>query len=62
VLDGEPGPAFDIVLVNAGAALFVAGAAHDIASGVARARESVASGAAKAKLAALAAATQAVRA
>ncbi len=59
VLDGEPGPALDIVLVNAGAALFVAGAAGELRTGVALARESVASGAAKAKLAALAAATQA---
>jgi anthranilate phosphoribosyltransferase len=62
VLDGEPGPALDIVLVNAGAALWVAGAAGDLAAGIALARESVASGAAKAKLAALAAATQAARA
>jgi anthranilate phosphoribosyltransferase len=62
VLGGEPGPALDIVLVNAGAALFVAGAAGDLAAGIALARESVASGAAKAKLAALAAATHAVRA
>jgi anthranilate phosphoribosyltransferase len=62
VLDGEAGPALDLVLVNAGAALFVAGAARDLAAGVALARESVASGAAKAKLAALAAASQAARA
>lgn len=62
VLDGEPGAPLDVVLVNAGAALWVAGAAADLGSGVALARESVASGAAKAKLAALAAATQAARA
>jgi anthranilate phosphoribosyltransferase len=62
VLDGEPGAALDIVLVNAGAALWIAGAARDLAGGLALARESVASGAAKAKLAALAAATQAARA
>ncbi len=61
VLDGEPGPALDIVLANAGAALWVAGAAADLAAGVTRARESVATGAAKAKLAALVAATQAAR-
>jgi len=61
VLDGESGAALDIVLVNAGAALWVAGTAADLRSGVALARESVASGAAKAKLAALAAATQAAR-
>jgi anthranilate phosphoribosyltransferase len=62
VLDGEPGAALDIVLVNAGAALWVAGAARDLAGGLALARESIASGAAKAKLAALVAATQAARA
>jgi anthranilate phosphoribosyltransferase len=62
VLDGEPGAARDIVLANAAAALWVAGAARDLPDGVALARESLASGAAKAKLAALAAATQAARA
>ncbi len=62
VLDGEPGAALDIVLANAGAALWVAGAAPELKSGVALARESIGSGAAKAKLLALAAATQAARA
>jgi len=62
VLGGEAGAALDIVLVNAGAALWVAGAAADLLGGVALARESVASGGARAKLAALAAATQAARA
>jgi anthranilate phosphoribosyltransferase len=62
VLDGEPGAPRDIVLANAAAALWVAGAAGDLADGVALARASIASGAAKAKLAALAAATQAARA
>ena len=61
VLDGELGPPLEIVLANAGAALFVAGAAQSIAAGVGLARTSIASGAAKAKLAALAAATQAAR-
>jgi len=61
VLDGEPSAALDIVLVNAGAALWVAGAAADLRGGVALARESIASGAAKAKLAALVSATQAAR-
>jgi len=59
VLDGEAGAPLDIVLANAGAALWVAGAARELRAGVALARESVASGAAKAKLAALATATQA---
>jgi anthranilate phosphoribosyltransferase len=34
VLGGEPGPARDVVLLNAGAALFVAGRAADVAEGV----------------------------
>jgi anthranilate phosphoribosyltransferase len=37
----------DIVLLNAGAALYVAGLAPDLKGGVALARNSVASGAAK---------------
>jgi anthranilate phosphoribosyltransferase len=53
VLDGEPGPRQDVVVLNAGAALWVAGAAPDLGAGVALARRSIASGAAKAKLATL---------
>ena len=53
VLDGEPGPATDVVLLNAGAAIHVGGAADTLEDGVARARETLASGAAKAKLAEL---------
>jgi anthranilate phosphoribosyltransferase len=37
VLAGGPGPARDVVLLNAGAALFVAGAARTIQKGIARA-------------------------
>ena len=44
VLGGEPGPARDVVLLNAGAALFVAGAAPDIADGVACAADAIDSG------------------
>lgn len=58
VLEGAPGPALDIVLVNAAAALWVAGTASDWADGLARARRSVASGAARAKLEALAEASR----
>jgi anthranilate phosphoribosyltransferase len=47
VVDGEPGPALEVVALNAGAAIFVGGAADDLASGVARAREAIASGAAR---------------
>jgi anthranilate phosphoribosyltransferase len=50
LLDGETGPYRDIVLLNAGAALMVAGAAQDIKSGVAAAAQVLDSGAAKAKL------------
>jgi anthranilate phosphoribosyltransferase len=53
VLEGEPGPRREIVALNAGAALHVAGAASDLGEGLARARESLDSGAARAKLAAL---------
>jgi len=53
ILEGEPGPRQDVVVLNAGAALWIADAAPDLAAGVALARRSLASGAAKAKLAAL---------
>lgn len=46
VLGGEAGPRADIVALNAGAALLVAGAVPDMASGVAAARASLRSGAA----------------
>ncbi|MGD9583567.1 MAG: anthranilate phosphoribosyltransferase [Lysobacterales bacterium] len=45
-LAGSPGPASDIVALNAGAGLYVAGLAASIAAGVARAREVMADGAA----------------
>ncbi|MEX0885344.1 MAG: anthranilate phosphoribosyltransferase [Phycisphaeraceae bacterium] len=41
VLDGEPGPARDIVLLNAAAALRVAGLADDLEEGIARAGEAI---------------------
>ncbi len=50
VLDNREGPARDVVLVNAGAALYVAGVAGSIADGVAKARIALGSGAARAKL------------
>lgn len=46
VLSGTPGPPADVVALNAGAALYAADVATDIAEGVARAREVLASGAA----------------
>jgi anthranilate phosphoribosyltransferase len=51
VLDNQPGAARDIVMINAGAALYAANVASSIAEGIERAREAIASGAAKAKLA-----------
>jgi anthranilate phosphoribosyltransferase len=50
VLDNQPGPALDIVALNAGAALYVSGVASDIADGLARARASIADGSARARL------------
>ncbi|MEW6489063.1 MAG: anthranilate phosphoribosyltransferase [Thermodesulfobacteriota bacterium] len=58
VLGGEPGPRRDMVLVNAGAALYVAGLAPGLPEGIRRAREGLDSGAALAKLEALAERTQ----
>jgi anthranilate phosphoribosyltransferase len=49
-LDNQPGPARDIVILNAGTALYASGVARDIADGVGRAREAIASGKARAKL------------
>jgi anthranilate phosphoribosyltransferase len=49
-LTGEPGPAFDIVALNAGTALYAAGVASSIEDGLARARTAIQSGAARAKL------------
>jgi len=53
VLEGEPGPRRDIVLLNAAAALWVAGAAPDLPAGLAAAAVSVDTGAARARLEAL---------
>ncbi len=50
VLDGQSGPARDIVLLNAGAALYAADVASSIEAGIALARQALDSGAAKAKL------------
>ena len=47
VLEGKPGPALDIVLINAGAALYVGGLSPDLQGGVALARKSIESGAAR---------------
>jgi anthranilate phosphoribosyltransferase len=57
VLDNEPGAARDIVILNAGAALYAANVADSILAGVALARKAIRSGAARDKLAQLVAAT-----
>ncbi|MFY9459568.1 MAG: anthranilate phosphoribosyltransferase [Aquabacterium commune] len=58
VLANEPGPARDIVLMNAGAALYAADVAGSLAAGIERAREALASGRAAQKLAQFVQATQ----
>jgi anthranilate phosphoribosyltransferase len=58
VLAGKPGPARDIVLLNAGAALYAADVVPDIAAGIEKARTALDSGAARGKLDAFVAATQ----
>lgn len=58
VLNNVPGPATDIVSLNAGAALYGAGIAESIADGVKKAQSAIASGAALTKLHQLIAVTQ----
>jgi anthranilate phosphoribosyltransferase len=53
VLENQPGPARDIVQLNAGAALYAAGLTDSLAAGIEKAGEVLASGAALAKLDAL---------
>lgn len=50
LLSGEPGPARDIVLLNAGAAIYVSGLANDLTAGITQAAHAIDSGAAMAKL------------
>lgn len=58
VLDGQAGPARDIVTLNAGAAIYAAGRAATLVDGVTRATEVITSGAARARLDRLVALTQ----
>jgi anthranilate phosphoribosyltransferase len=53
VLDGGAGPARDVVVLNAGAAILVGGGAPDLAAGMERAREAIDTGAARDVLARL---------
>jgi anthranilate phosphoribosyltransferase len=57
IFDGHTGPARDIVLLNAGAALYVAGLADSHQAGIDKAAQMIDSGAAKQKLADLVALT-----
>jgi anthranilate phosphoribosyltransferase len=52
-LDNQPGSALDIVLLNAGAAIYAANISGTLADGIEKARQVIASGAARAKLEAL---------
>jgi anthranilate phosphoribosyltransferase len=58
VLNNEEGAAKDIVVLNAGAAIYVAGLADSVTSGINKARDVIASGAAQQKLNELATLTQ----
>jgi anthranilate phosphoribosyltransferase len=53
VLDNQPGAPKDIVVLNAGVALYAANVANSMGDGIERARAAIESGAAKAKLQAL---------
>jgi anthranilate phosphoribosyltransferase len=50
VLENQPGPALNIVLLNAGAAIYVAGVADSLQAGIDRARRVIAKGEARKKL------------
>jgi anthranilate phosphoribosyltransferase len=52
-LDNQPGAALDIVLLNAGAAIYAANIADSLSTGIEKARQVIANGAAKAKFDAL---------
>jgi len=60
VLEGQPGPAQNIVLLNAGAAIYVAGVADSLQAGIDRARRAIAKGEARKKLDEYVAFTQSV--
>ena len=62
VLENQPGPALNIVLLNAGAAIYVSGHAKSLQTGIDRARKVIASGEAKGKLDEFIAATKKLKA
>lgn len=61
VLDNKPGTAKDIVILNAGAAIYTAGITSDLWGGVTRAREMIESGQARKKLDSLIAFTASIK-
>lgn len=61
VLDNQAGPAKDIVMLNAGAAIYVSGLANDLWGGVTKAREMIESGKARDKLSELVKFTAAIK-
>ena len=62
VLDDQPGPARDIVILNAGVALYVANVVASMGEGIERARAALSSGAARKKLDQFVSATTALKA
>jgi len=62
VLAGEQGPSRDVVLLNAGAALYMAGLAESIEAGIARAADELDSGRTQRKVQEVAAASQRIKA
>lgn len=58
ILRGESGPRRDVAALNAGAAVYLAGAADSLRAGVARAGEAIDSGAARSRLESLVATSQ----
>jgi anthranilate phosphoribosyltransferase len=62
VLDGQQGPSRDVVLLNAGASVYMAGLVNSIEAGVALAADELDSGRARAKLDQVAEASQRIKA
>jgi anthranilate phosphoribosyltransferase len=62
VLDGQRGPARDVVLLNAGASLYMAGVSDSIQDGIARAADELDSGRARAKVEQVVVASQRIKA
>ena len=61
VLDGERGPSRDVVLLNAGTAMYVAGLADSVEDGIARTADELDSGRARAKVTEVIAASQRIK-